>query len=168
MDAAWPDRLAVGDRVRFDGRACTVADVYGRSLTLADAVGGEEHVDVVALVRGPGFSVLDRAVPASSAGPSRPTGSADERAHWWVPHIVEVLTGLPPGAPPGVRPRPEFDPARRTLGEREEAKSEELRRAGVRAASARTVRRKRQRYEAEGPTGLTDGRSERREEPGSR
>ncbi|MFF6790596.1 AAA family ATPase [Streptomyces filamentosus] len=123
---------------------------------------------MVALLRGPGFSVLDRAARASGTGPSRPAGSADERARWWVPHVVEVLTGLPPGAPPGARPRPGFDPALTTLGEREEAKSEELRRAGVRGASARTVRRKRQRYEAEGPAGLADGRAGRREGPGSR
>ncbi|MGA4943914.1 AAA family ATPase [Streptomyces cinereoruber] len=139
----------------------------GRRLTLADAA-GEEDVDVVVLLRGPGFSVLDQAAHASGTGPFRPAGSADERARWWVPHIVEVLTGLPPGAPPGARPRPGFDPALTTLGEREEAKSEELRRAGVRGASARTVRRKRQRYEAEGPAGLADGRAGRREEPGSR
>ncbi|MFJ4011010.1 AAA family ATPase [Streptomyces sp. NPDC090026] len=140
----------------------------GRRLTLADAAGGEEHVDVVALLRGPGFSVLDRAAHASARGPFRPAAGADERARWWVPHIVEVVTGLPPGAPPGARPRPGFDPALTTLGEREEAKAEELRRAGVRGASARTVRRKRQRYEAEGPAGLVDGRAGRREEPGAR
>ncbi|MFE0641227.1 AAA family ATPase [Streptomyces sp. NPDC058877] len=158
----------MGDRIRFDGRTYTVAGVHGRCLTLADTVGGEERLDVVPLVRDPGFSVVDQVPRASGAGPSRPAGNADGRASWWVPHIVEVLTGLPPGAPPGTRPRPGFDPASTTLGEREEAKSEELRRAGMRGTSARTVRRKRQRYEAEGPAGLADGRSGRREEPGSR
>ncbi|MGW6390590.1 AAA family ATPase [Streptomyces sp. NPDC055103] len=168
MDAAWPDRLGVGDRVRFDGRACTVTSVYGRRLTLTDAVGATLHEDVVALLRSPGFTVLDLAARAPVGGPPQPVGDAAERARWWFPHIVEVLTGLPPGSPPGARPRPEFDPARRTLGEREEAKSEELRRAGLRGTSARTVRRKRQRYEEEGPAGLVDGRAWRREDLGAR
>ncbi|MFJ8400901.1 AAA family ATPase [Streptomyces microflavus] len=161
MDAVWPDRLGVGDRVRLDGREHTVTGVYGRCLTLTDAVGSERHADVVTLLRSRGFSVPDQAARAPGAGPPRPAGDAAERARWWLPHIVEILTGLPPGAPPGTRPRPDFDPARRTLGEREEAKSEELRRAGLRGTSARTVRRKRARYEAEGLDGLADGRAGR-------
>ncbi|MEU3282984.1 AAA family ATPase [Streptomyces antibioticus] len=54
------------------------------------------------------------------------------------------------------------------MAAREEAKAQELAESGVRGASARTVRRKRQRYQALGLDGLLDGRAGRREAPGAR
>ncbi|MGX1853067.1 AAA family ATPase [Streptomyces sp. NPDC055299] len=163
----WPDRLVVGDRVRFDGRACTVTELYGRRLTLSDAFGDVEQVDAAALLLSGGFTVLDQRHPPHT-GSGAPSGDAAVRARWWLPHIVEVLTGLPPDAPSDARPRPGFDPVRNTLAEREAAKAEELTAQGVAGASARSIRRKRQRYEAEGLPGLVDGRAQRREAVGSR
>ncbi|MGW5396403.1 AAA family ATPase [Streptomyces sp. NPDC003952] len=167
MDMLWPDRLGVGDRVRFDGRACTVTALYGRLLTLTDAFGGVQRVDVVALLQSDGFVVLDHG-PAPVRDQPQLIGEAAERALWWRSHIVEVLTGRPWAAPPGSPPREAYDPERHTLGEREAAKAEELARSGVRGASVRTVRRKRQRYELEGIAGLADGRAGRREAAGGR
>ena len=43
-------------------------------------------------------------------------------AQWWERHIVKVLTGLPPDAPAGSAPHPDYDPARRSLLQRELAK----------------------------------------------
>jgi hypothetical protein len=63
---------------------------------------------------------------------------------------------VPPDAPPGTTPRPEYDLAR-PLAQRERAKAAELTAAGV-PASARTVRRMRSRYLDQGLWGLVDSR----------
>ncbi|WP_275562822.1 hypothetical protein [Streptomyces sp. 5-6(2022)] len=80
-----------------------------------------------------------------------------DRAPWWQRHLVELLTGLPPDAPAGMRPRSEYDPAARSLAERERAKAAELAALGE-EISARTVKRKRQRYEAGGVEAAVDHR----------
>ncbi|MFG3247822.1 AAA family ATPase [Streptomyces sp. NPDC048187] len=167
MDATWPDRLGTGDRVRLDGRVYTVGELLGRRLTLVDSSGATRQMDLVALLRGCHGEVLqDGDAPAGIE--ELPSGDALVRARWWQRHVVEVLTGLTPDAPPGTQPRPAFDPAHRSLAEREEAKARELTESGVRGTSARTVRRKRQRYQAFGLAGLVDGRAGRREAPGVR
>ncbi|MFD4759248.1 hypothetical protein ACFWOJ_10205 [Streptomyces sp. NPDC058439] len=52
--------------------------------------------------------------------------TAAEQARWWERHILEVLDGLPPDAPEGTVPRPEFDPERNSLAQQERAKVAEL------------------------------------------
>lgn len=69
-----------------------------------------------------------------------------------------MLTGLPPDTAAGTAPRPEYDPAWRTLMGREDAKVAESAASGQ-PLSKRTFLRMRQRYEAEGLWGLVDGRS---------
>jgi hypothetical protein len=83
------------------------------------------------------------------------------RAFAWERHVLEVLDGLPPGSPVGAVPRSEYDPARRSLAEREAAKAAEVSAAGT-PVSARTVKRYRQRYQADGVVGLVDHRADRR------
>ncbi|MEU3280287.1 AAA family ATPase [Streptomyces antibioticus] len=158
----WPDRLAVGDRVRFDGQVCTVTGVRGGHVALLDGLGATEHVDVVFLVSSEGFEFLGRGAgpPPEQWAPPLPE-SALERARWWRRHITEVLNGVPYDAPAGTDPLPAYDPSHHTLTEREEAKARELADLGVRGASARTVRRKRQRYQQQGLAGLADGRAGR-------
>ncbi|MFD3456058.1 transposase family protein [Streptomyces sp. NPDC058691] len=80
-----------------------------------------------------------------------------ERALWWQRHLVEVLTGVMPNAPAGVRPKPKYDPSRRSLAERERAKAAELAALGEKV-TARRVKRMRQRYEAGGVEALADHR----------
>lgn len=77
-------------------------------------------------------------------------------ARGWERHLIEVQTGVPPDAPPGAIPPPEYDLAR-PLAAREQAKAAELTAAGVKA-SARTVRRMRSRYREQGLWGLVDAR----------
>ncbi|MFC5185454.1 Mu transposase C-terminal domain-containing protein [Actinomadura harenae] len=86
-----------------------------------------------------------------------PEGAAAQ-ARFWEQHVVEVETGLPPGAEAGAVPRPEYDAATRTLTERELAKVAELDAMGV-VASARTIQRMRRRYREQGLRGLVDTRS---------
>ncbi|CAM5590592.1 Transposase OS=Kitasatospora aureofaciens OX=1894 GN=GCM10010502_73930 PE=4 SV=1 [Kitasatospora aureofaciens] len=72
-------------------------------------------------------------------------------------------TGFPTADTSGV-PRREFDPAQRTLAQREAAKAAELAAAGQ-AVSVTTVRRMRARYRREGLWGLVDQRATRRRSP---
>ena len=86
-------------------------------------------------------------------------GEAVERAEWWQRHIVELVTGLPPEVPAGSRPRPQYDPAARTLTEREQAKAAELTELTGTKVSEHTVRRKRRRHQARGLAGVVDWRA---------
>lgn len=167
MTAVWPERLGVGDRVRYVGRAYTVTHLSGRLVGLTDALGDVQRIDVAALCRAEGFVVLEQGHKPPPARRPRLGFVAEQEARWWHPHIVEVLTGLRPDAPEGAQPREQFDPQRCTLAQREASKARELTAGGM-PVSARTVRRRRQRYEAEGLGGLADGRSGRREVLGAR
>ncbi|MEU9333224.1 TniB family NTP-binding protein [Streptomyces sp. NPDC048290] len=155
----WPDRLVVGDRVRFDGHECTVTGVCGGRVALLDGLGATEHIDVLTLLAAQDFAFVGRGTePDRQEAPPLPE-SVLAQARWWRRHVTEVLDGVPYGAPPGTTPRSAYDPARFSLAEREEAKARELAEQGIRGASARTVRRKRQRYQQQGLAGLTDGRA---------
>jgi hypothetical protein len=167
VTAVWPERLGVGDRVRYAGRAYTVTHLSGRLVGLTDALGDVQRIDVAVLCRSEGFGVLEQGHKPPPVRRPRLGFVAEQEARWWHPHIVEVLTGLRPDAPEGAEPREQFDPERCTLAQREAAKARELTAGGM-PVSARTVRRRRQRYEAEGLGGLADGRSGRREVLGAR
>ncbi|MFF3459783.1 hypothetical protein ACFYXH_36905 [Streptomyces sp. NPDC002730] len=75
--------------------------------------------------------------------------NAAEQARWWERHILEVLDGLPPDAPAGTAARPEFDPDRNSLAQRERAKAAELTAAGH-AMTASGVKQRRERYRRDG------------------
>lgn len=99
----------------------------------------------------------ERRVPPTARIAEFPKKAA-EQARWWEGHILEVLHGLPPDAPHGAVPRPEFDPRQRSLAERERAKAAELTAAGHRM-TASGIKQRRQRYQRDGLVGLADGRS---------
>jgi len=106
--------------------------------------------------------------PLPSAGPldGLPEATVAE-ALWWERHIVEVLRGLPPNAPPGTVPRPEYDPGLVSLTRRERAKAAELTAAG-RPVTASAVKQRRQRYEVGGLAAMADRRAARRTPPHGR
>ncbi|MFI2315603.1 hypothetical protein ACH5AP_22645 [Streptomyces anulatus] len=99
----------------------------------------------------------ERRVPPTARIAEFPQKAA-EQARWWEGHILEVLHGLPPDAPHGAVPRPEFDPRQHCLAERERAKAAELAAAGHRM-TASGVKQRRQRCQRDGLIGLADGRS---------
>jgi len=160
VTSSRPGKLRLGDRVMFTGRTCTVVGLTGMTIRLADEQGIGMVVDQAQLQTAGDFAVL-------GAGGRAPLGSATvlehlpgpvaERALWWQRHIVEILTGLPPDCPAGTSGKPEYDPVSRSLAERERAKAVELAAAGQ-PATARTVKRKRQRYESGGVLGVVDHR----------
>ena len=150
--------LRPGDWVRYDGADHQVIALAGTSVRLRSDVGAESVVLVAYLMASPEFAVIDGA-PTPSV---EPFGIMDglpvkalEQAREWERHIVEVETGLTPGALPGATPRAGFDPASTTIAERDQAKAAEL---GV---SLRTVKTRRARYTQQGLWGLVDQRAVR-------
>jgi putative transposase len=167
MNGARPGVLRIGDRVVLAGARHTVTGLAGTLVHLADE---HNRASAVSLP-----DLLLRADVESGPAPSLPRlpaarfhglpAKAVEDASWWEPHIIEVLTGLPPGPAPGARPSDQYDPATRSLTEREEAKAAELIGSGHPGVSSGTVRRKRLRYQAQGVAGLVDGRADRARPP---
>ncbi|MEW2172369.1 Mu transposase C-terminal domain-containing protein [Streptomyces sp. NPDC007027] len=163
MNGGRPGVLRIGDRVVLSGVRHTVTGLAGTLVHLADE---RNRTSVVSLP-----DLLLQAKVESGPAPSLPRlpsarfhglpAKAVEDASWWEPHIIEVLTGLPAGAPPGARPTDQYDPATRSLAEREAAKAAELIGSGHAGVSSGTVRRKRLRYQAQGVVGLVDGRADR-------
>ncbi|ARP69148.1 integrase [Streptomyces pluripotens] len=152
--------MRLGDRVRFEKSTYTVVALTGMRVRLTDVHGTGMLVDQVHLQGAEDFAVLgtaERATLGSAALLDHLPEEAAKRALWWQHHLIEILTGLPPDAPAGALPRPEYDPARRSLAERERAKAAELASRGE-EVSARTVKRKRQRYEAGGVAAVADRR----------
>ena len=166
----WPGRLAIGDRVRLGGTRHTVIAVAGTVVRLADNGGVVTGLSLPQLLLSEGFEV----VSASSRPPLPPSAPLDglpepvaAEALWWERHIVEVLRGVPPQAPPGTRPRPEYDPALVSLTRREQAKAAELTAAG-RPVTASAIAKRRRRYEARGVAGMADHRMSKPASPHGR
>ncbi|MGW5619151.1 transposase [Streptomyces sp. NPDC003877] len=154
--------VEAGARLRYDGRVWTLAVLEGARATLVTDEGASAVVLLSYLFADPSFEVEGGPVP----GRVPPFGLLEalpvevrERALAWQRHVREVETGFPYAVGQGA-PREQFDPATRSLAQRERAKAEELTAAGW-AASAATVRRMRARYRSEGLWGLVDGRAVR-------
>lgn len=153
-----PAVLRPGDRVAFDGGEHQVLGLVGTSVRLRSGEGVEQVVLVSHLLSCPDFELLGHDEPAGL----EPFGLLDglptevvETAREWERHVVEVETGLPPGAEPGAVPREGFDPAVTAVNDRDAVKAAEL---GV---SVRTVQTRRARYARQGLWGLVDQRSTR-------
>jgi hypothetical protein len=162
-----PPSLRAGDEILLGGAAQTVTRLSGSRAWLADVTGAESSIALAELLSTPGFGMVSRA-PAALP----PQGLLDalppealEQARWWERHIVEVITGVPPEAGREARPRPEYDPAARTLRQRELAKVGELAGDGQQVPLS-TFQRLRLAYEKHGVWGLVDHRAARR--PGAR
>jgi hypothetical protein len=156
-----PARLAIGDRVRLGDALRTVIGVSGTLVRLSDPEGMITEIDLAQLLNTEGFELADSKVqgrlPSSAPLDELPQTVASE-ALWWEQHIVEVLRGVPPQAPPGTLPKPEYDPVAVSLTRREKAKAAELTAAG-RPVTASAIAKRRRRYEARGVAGMADHRS---------
>jgi putative transposase len=150
--------LRPGDWVLYDGSEQQVLALAGTSVRLRTVDGADSVVLAGHLMASPGFAVID-SEPAPSVEPfalldSLP-GAVLDTAREWERHVVEIETGLPPGAEPGVAPKPEYDPTSTTVVDRDRAKAAEL---GV---GVRTVQTRRARYAQQGLWGLVDQRAVR-------
>ncbi|WP_322770243.1 Mu transposase C-terminal domain-containing protein, partial [Frankia sp. Cr1] len=157
--AAMPQAvLRPGDWVCYQGGEHQVVGLAGTSVRLRSTAGAETVVLASYLMASPDFVVIG-ATPVPAVEPfglldGLPAGVVAV-ARDWHRHVVEVETGLPPDAAPGTPSMPAYDPATRTLREREQAKAAEL---GV---GLRTVERMRSRYAGQGLWGLVDQRAVR-------
>jgi hypothetical protein len=157
--------LRTGDRVRLDGVVRTVTAIVGMVVRLTGEQGRTADVGLVEVftrgaVEEPGPGPASRLAHGVLAGLPEPVLA---QARWWQAHLVEVITGVAPGAAPKAPARAQYDPQTTTVAQREAAKAAELAADGHVGVSARTIRRKRQRYEALGLSGLVDGRAGRRQ-----
>jgi transposase InsO family protein len=163
--------LRVGDRVRFEGRAHIVVALAGTTIRLIDEHGSAALVLFSHLLASDGFELLDS---GPEAVPLPPFGLLDtvpepalRQARLWERHLIEIETGLPPDAPEGAAPRPEYDPRWRTLSERIGTKAAELTASGT-SVSERTVHRLRLSWHDHGLWGLVDRRTTRLSSPAGR
>jgi hypothetical protein len=142
----------------------TVVGLTGTLVRLAGHDGQASVVQLAHLLASEGFEIVggsrQKRPPVSGSALTGLREDVAEDALRWERHIVEVLTGADPDAEPGTEPRPQYDPAVYSLAQREEAKAGELAAAGEQV-TARTVKRKRQRYETQGLAGLIDRRADR-------
>ena len=102
-------QLGIGDRIRVDDVPHVVIGVSGTLVRLADEAGQVQTVTMVGLLTDARFELAGagtRRVPAVEVGLEGLPPAAAEEARWWERHIIEVLHGLPPDAPPGTRPHP--------------------------------------------------------------
>ncbi len=163
-------QVAVGDRVRVDGVGHIVIGVSGTRVRLADEAGTVQTVTVTELVTDARFELTGTQVPVvgrPEVGLEGLPAAAAGEASWWQAHIAEVVYGLPPDAPAGARPKPQYDPGHTSLTAREKAKAAELAAAG-RPVPASTLKHRRQRWEARGVAGLVDQRVAKRRSPTGR
>jgi hypothetical protein len=158
--------LRPGDTLRLGGATHTVAGIDGATVRLADVTGAVTEVTTAGLLADPSLELVTPARVPLAPQPvlDRLPAETVDNARWWERHLIEVITGLPPDSPPGTRPRPEYDPSRRSLRQRELAKHEELTRAGHQVGLS-TLKRLRARYEREGLWGVIDRRAARRTAP---
>ncbi|MET8941826.1 integrase [Streptomyces rubiginosohelvolus] len=182
VDAAAPaaaDTIAVGDTVRFRGADWVVTAFHGPRLFLdvAEPMEPEEPAEPLiilqtAVTSAPDFAVLNRAAPRSTL-PGRIgefhalPRDVRKAAEKWERHVKEVLHQQAPNVPATTPPNPAFDPKRRTLRQRYQAKADQLTQAGV-PVSAATVERKCAAWRKEGLMGLVDKRHLRTANPHGR
>jgi hypothetical protein len=160
-------RLRIGDRVRFSGTVHTVIGLSGTVVRLADPGGTLTEVTLAELMNAGDFERVGVPQPGPLPPASPLDGMPEEavaEALWRERHIVEVLRGIPPDAPPGTAPKPEYDPRLVSLSRREQAKAAELTAAG-RPVTASAVKQRRRRYQARGLAAMADRRAARRTPP---
>ncbi len=171
MTVSRPRLLQAGDDIVLRGELHGVEAVSGTEVRLVNVIGAVSVVPLAAVLSDPTFAL---APGGRDTAPLPPSGLLDgvpetvaEQARWWERHIVEILTGLPPEHEPMATVRPEYDPRRVSLRQRELAKVAELQATGHKV-SFPTVKRLRLAYEKEGLWGLVDQRVARPSRPTGR
>ncbi|MFJ7046836.1 Mu transposase C-terminal domain-containing protein [Streptomyces sp. NPDC101112] len=156
--------VEVGAHVAYRGQTWQVAALQGQQVYLLQEDGGETSLLLGRLFADPGFEVVGArtpdAVPQWGLFETVPL-AAQQRALAWLPHIREVETGWPhpEGNRDGQTMRPEYDPERWTLAQRDAAKAKELTALGFPRVTRTTVERMRLAYRKQGLWGLVDKRA---------
>lgn len=171
MTVSRPEMLRPGDEVRLGNGSHTVVAVTAAAVRLADVTGTESVMPLGRVLADPVFELI---TPRRRPAPLPPEGALDQvpaaiagQARWWEQHIIEVITGLRPESGPGAVPSAEYDPAVRSMRQREIAKVAELAAEGHRIGLS-TFQRMRRGYETAGLWGLIDRRLTRPSSPSGR
>lgn len=155
--------VEVGAHVTYREQTWQVAALQGPRVYLLQETGAEVSLLLGRLFADPGFEVVGArtpdAVPQWGLFETVPV-AAQQRALAWLPHIREVETGWPhpEGGRDGQTMRPEYDPGRWTLAQRDAAKAQELAALGFARVTRTTVERMRYAYRKQGLWGLVDKR----------
>jgi putative transposase len=101
-----------GDLLRLSGATLTVAGLDRATVRLA-VTGAVIEVPTAGLLAHPSLELVtaSRVPMAPQPALERLPAETAETARWWERHLIEVITGVPPGT----GPRPDYDPARRSL-----------------------------------------------------
>jgi transposase InsO family protein len=156
--------VEVGAHVAYRGQTWQVAALQGQQVHLLQEDGTETRLLLGRLFADPGFEVVGARAPAAvpqwGLFETVPV-AAQQRALAWLPHIREVETGWPhpEGGRDGQAMRPEYDPERWTLAQRDAAKAKELAALGFARVTRTTVERMRHAYRKQGLWGLVDKRA---------
>ncbi|MFF9788917.1 transposase [Streptomyces nigrescens] len=156
--------VEVGAHVAYRGQTWQVAALQGQQVYLLQEGGAETSLMLGRLFADPGFEVVGArtpdAVPQWGLFETVPV-AAQQRALAWLPHIREVETGWPhpEGSRDGRTMRPEYDPERWTMAQRDAAKAKELTALGFPRVTRTTVERMRLSYRKQGLWGLVDKRA---------
>jgi hypothetical protein len=112
--------------VLVDGTARVVLGGSGTSIRFAGDDGNVESGSVAELVSSGRLALASGGRPSAAAeiGLAGLPPDAVAGARWWEAHIIEVVYGVPPDAPPGTLPLPHYNPERTSLSAREQAKAE--------------------------------------------
>ncbi len=153
------------DLIQFDGASWQVIAQDGPTLSLKHLSTGRVRKVPVAELLGHDSFLPDSPAPLPSLADVAVLETLDAetraRTEFLHRHVVEVLTGVPPGdGEPVSDPRPEYDLSN-LLGDRVQAKVNELRAAGT-PIGERTLKRHLSAYRKQGVAGLVDGRRTRR------
>ncbi|MFJ5613574.1 hypothetical protein ACIQCJ_29850 [Streptomyces sp. NPDC093221] len=156
--------LRVSDRIRFEDRVHTVVGLSGTAVRLLDEHNTASMLMFTHLMVSQEFELLDSTAPTPAIPPFGLLDTVPEvalrKARFYERHLIEVETRLPPDAPKGTVPRPEYDPQWRTVNERVVSKAAGLTAAGN-EVSDRTLFRLRSKWRDEGLWGLVDRRATR-------
>ncbi|WP_280905819.1 Mu transposase C-terminal domain-containing protein [Streptomyces sp. SAI-117] len=163
--------VKVGAQVRFQGVRWQVVALAGQEISLLGPDGAGQVVLAGHLFADAGFMVVGAEVPQAcprwglfETAPA----AARQKALAWQRHVREVECGRPDGPGSDDAVREQYDPARHTLAEREQAKAAELTALGFGRVSRTTVQRMRLAYRKQGLWGLVDHRATRATRPTGR
>lgn len=164
-------RLNLGDLLTWRGEEYVVAAARPHTAMLRRIAGNDTvWIDIVALadelivtdpVAPPATDPHGTGKPANEDGDALAvlgtlTGEELAAARWWVPHLNEVISGVPDPDDASVLPRSGYETGRKT--DRRALKVLELNAAGHKV-SARSLRRKERQYLLHGVHGLVDRRA---------
>ncbi|MGR6977516.1 Mu transposase C-terminal domain-containing protein [Mycobacteroides abscessus] len=163
-------QLRIGDMCRYNHEQHELVALDGMIAQLRRSDGQLSAIKLSDLFCDKSFEVVTLGVRRRQLPPpgfEALSPKAQTRARWLEHHITEILDGTPVESAADWTPRPEYDPASTTIGDRERAKVAELEAVGT-PLQLKVIQRYRRLYEAQGISAFVDRRVQRPETPTGR